>query len=246
MEAKTVQDRVQANKVQSQAASKSNIAFSSGLAEQRQDLETGQKNANDAKTAIDKATNQQQLIGNLAVQAKNNPEAQQALMMQILGVERPEDMARVLPTAVSEMQHGGGLSDRIALQLQNWKQGDTLAPEVMNGAVAASQTIAAAKIKAGNDALDNNFQIHHYQLPGTGPRGRFDEVQTPAATTTAAPTTTAANAQAVPTRRNKTTGEVQQQVNGQWVTVPELAQKSSEKRHGSQSLRTPNGTPRFQ
>lgn len=219
MEAKTVQDKAQANKVQSQAATRSNIVLSSDEAIKKQDLETGQKNANDAKTQIDKATNQQQLIGNLAAQAKDNPEAQQALMMQILGVERPEDMARVLPTAVSEMQHGGGLLDRLALKLQNYKQGDTLAPEVMNGAVAASGTIAASKIKAGNDALQSNFEIHHYQIPGSGPHGRLDEVQSPPVGGGGG-ATQQSSAQSVPTRRNKTTGEVQQQVNGQWVTVP--------------------------
>ncbi len=150
--------------------------MSNDLQTKTKNLETGQKNATEALGQLNSANNQQKLIEDLAKNPDNDV-AQGALIFQMAGVERPEGMKRLPPSAVEELHHVGGISEKLQRMLMNWKQGDVLPRESIPELVEAAKTLTASKVKTANDALQTNFETYGYKHPGTGPHGRMDENQ---------------------------------------------------------------------
>lgn len=174
--AANVEKQVHTNKLQEQSAAASHIQLSNELQTKTHNLETGQKSAQEALTDLHKAQNQQKLIEDLAKDPGNDAK-QVALMMQMAGVERPQDMTRMPPALVEELKTGGSLSERAARILMNWKSGDVLPRQMIPELVESAKVLTDTKAKNANDALQSNFETYGYKHPGTGPRGRMDEVQ---------------------------------------------------------------------
>jgi hypothetical protein len=180
-----VESQVHTNKLQEQAASRSNIVMSSELGQKTKNLETGQKNALDAVNTINDAATQKDLMNKL-LSGQVDPAGQTAAMWKMIGLEQPEGTHRISPQEVSGLEQLGGLSDRLKQKLLNWKQGDVFSADLLPDIKQTADTLLAAKVKTANDQLQSNYETYGYKHPGTGPHGRLDEVQTPAATTTPA------------------------------------------------------------
>jgi hypothetical protein len=180
-----VEEKVHSNKLQEQAAARSNIVMQSELGQKTKNLETGQKNAMDAVNTINDAATQKDLMGKL-LSGQVDPAGQTAAMWKMIGLEQPEGTHRISPQEVSGLEQLGGVSDRLKQKLLNWKQGDVFSADLLPDIKKTADTLLAAKVKTANDQLQSNFETYGYKHPGTGPHGRLDEVQTPAATTTPA------------------------------------------------------------
>ena len=180
-----VESQVHTNKLQEQSAARSNIVMSSELGQKTKNLETGQKNAKEAVDTINDAATQQDLMGKL-LSGKVDPAGQTAAMWKMIGLEQPEGTHRISPQEVSGLEQLGGISDRLKQKLLNWKQGDVFSADLLPDIKSTADTLLAAKVKTANDQLQSNYETYGYKHPGTGPHGRLDEVQTPAATTTPA------------------------------------------------------------
>jgi hypothetical protein len=180
-----VESQVHTNKLQEQSAARSNIVMSNDLQTKTKNLETGQKNAMGSLNDIADATNQQQMMEQLT-SGKMNPASQTAAMFKMIGLEQPTGSHRILPAEVEGIEQLGGLSDRLKQKLLNWKEGDKFDPDLIPDVIQTAKILTQNKIKTANDNLQSNYETYGYKHPGTGPHGRLDEVQTPAATTTPA------------------------------------------------------------
>jgi hypothetical protein len=180
-----VESQVHTNKLQEQAASRSNITMQSELGQKTKNLETGQKNAKDAVDAINQSANDKALMGDL-LSGKVDPAGQTAAMWKMIGFEQPPGTHRISPQEVSGLEQIGGVSDRLRQWLGHATVGDVFPSTLVPDIKATADRLIDAKTRTANDQLQSNFETYGYKHPGTGPHGRLDEVQTPAATTTPA------------------------------------------------------------
>jgi hypothetical protein len=175
-----VETQVHTNKLQEQAASRSNIVMSSELGQKTKNLETGQKNAKDAVDAINQSANDKALMSDL-LSGKVDPAGQTAAMWKMIGFEQPPGTHRISPQEVSGLEQIGGVTDRLRQWLGHATVGDVFPSTLVPDIKATADRLIDAKTRTANDQLQSNFETYGYKHPGTGPHGRLDEVQTPAA-----------------------------------------------------------------
>jgi hypothetical protein len=175
-----VETKVHSNKLEEQAASRSNIELQSELGQKTKNLETGQKNAKDAIDAINQSANDKALMGDL-LSGKVDPAGQTAAMWKMIGFEQPPGTHRISPQEVSGLEQIGGVSDRLRQWLGHATVGDVFPSTLVPDIKATADRLIDAKTRTANDQLQSNFETYGYKHPGTGPHGRLDEVQTPAA-----------------------------------------------------------------
>lgn len=171
--AQNVETQVHQNKLQEQAASRSNITLASEQGAKTKDLETGKTEATKALGEIHDAQNQQQMIQDL-LSGKMNPASQTAAMFKMIGLEQPTGTHRIMPAEIEGIEHLGGVSDRLKQKLLSWKEGDRFSPDLIPDVVATAKILTQNKIKTANDSLESTHQIRGYKAPGSDEKGRFD------------------------------------------------------------------------
>lgn len=145
------------------------------------------------------AQNQNELVQQLA--SSKSPTDQTSLAFKALGLDLPDGVHRINETELNAIRNQGSLSQRAERALLNWKTGEQFEPEIIEDIKKTAQTITQSKMKNANDNLEDTYRLYGFKAPGSGDTGRFEAGST------------------VQTRRSKTTGEIQQLVNGVWTKV---------------------------
>jgi hypothetical protein len=174
--ASNVETQVHQNKLQEQAAARSNISMQNDLQTKTKNMETGQKNAKDALDALSQAQSDRSMMNDL-LSGKKDPAGQTAALFKLIGLEQPPGSHRIMPAEIEGAEHLGGWSDRLTQTIQNWKQGDKFSPDLLPDIKATADRLIQAKEQTANASLQSNFETYGYKHPGAGPHGRMDEVQ---------------------------------------------------------------------
>jgi hypothetical protein len=171
LEAKTVQDRVQANKVQAQGAARSNIVLGSELGQQkegRDKLLAEDLSLSDSQQRHDQLTNAVDLA-----QKGNVIEAQNAVL-KTLGLSLDGITKRINTTELAKFEDAGSAGQQIAGKLRGWTQGNPFPDSIWNDVKAFAdeqQQEAQKKHDRNVSVISKRYGVEPTSSPAAGAPG---------------------------------------------------------------------------